>query len=317
MNMNIRPMLPAERNYTYSQSQQISMQTGCIGHLRADMDSNGEGFFTSWEDFRKDLKTQEFKDEFDAVINELRKDGNFLQNRSTLSKYCYSHPDSSFGKDSLGNEREFGVRVDTDTYAYMMRLNPNKGEYNLYCYCYRKDWLDDHIKQAERGIRFIDPHYKELFRIPDGDQVRITTSDGEKMDRTCRYIDDYHVEVGRNLYHICEFAERMEQAGNTVVPLRSSLPEKCYSALLDTGMIVILKRGETGYYKTDIPYTDKESARQLVDEYNGKLGVSKAQAEAMKAGSMFGFAVPAADPKNYDENGTPIRPKQKDRGDAR
>jgi hypothetical protein len=73
--MDFRVMKPEERNYTYSQSQQISMQTGCIGHLRADMDSNGEGFFSSWDDFRKDLKTQEFKDEFDAVINELRKDG--------------------------------------------------------------------------------------------------------------------------------------------------------------------------------------------------------------------------------------------------
>jgi hypothetical protein len=33
MDMTFRPMLPAEQNYTYTQSQQISMQTGCIGHL--------------------------------------------------------------------------------------------------------------------------------------------------------------------------------------------------------------------------------------------------------------------------------------------
>lgn len=310
--MDFRVLQPAERKYTYSQNQQISMQTGCIGHLRTDMDSNGEGFFSSWDDCRKDLKTQEFKDEFDTVINELRKDGNILRNRSTLSKYCFSSPESAFG-----NDREYGVRVDTEKYAYLMRLNPYKGEYNLYCYCYRRDWLDHHLEQTERGIRFIDPHYKEIFRIPDGDQMRITTTDGEKLDSTCRYIDDYHVEVGRNLYHICEFAERMEQAGNTVVPLRSSLPEKCYSTLLDTGAIVILKRGETGYFKTDIPYTSKEEARQLVDEYNGKLTVSKAQQAAMQTGSMFGFQVPGADPKGYDETGTPIRPKQKDRGDAR
>ncbi len=45
MRMELRILLPQERNYTYSQSQQISMQTGCIGHLRADMDSNEEGFF--------------------------------------------------------------------------------------------------------------------------------------------------------------------------------------------------------------------------------------------------------------------------------
>jgi hypothetical protein len=310
--MDFSVMKPEERNYTYSQSQQISMQTGCIGHLRADMDSNGEGFFSSWDDFRKDLKTQEFKDELDAVINELREDGGILHNRGALSKFCFSTPDSSFG-----NDREYGVRVDTEKYAYLMRLNPYKGEYNLYCYCYVRDWLNKHLKQAERGIRFITPNYDEKFRIPDGDQIRITSSWGEKNDYTCRYIDDYHLEVGRNLYHICELAERMEQNGAAITPLRSSLPEQCYSALLDTGAVVILKRGETGYYKTDIPFQDKEAAKQLVSDYNEKLGVTKAQLEAMKAGSMFGFEVPGADPKNYDENGTPIKPKQKDKGDAR
>lgn len=34
MDMTIRAMTPEERNYCYSQSQQISMQTGLIGHLR-------------------------------------------------------------------------------------------------------------------------------------------------------------------------------------------------------------------------------------------------------------------------------------------
>lgn len=317
MEMTFRPAVKQERNYTYSQSQQISMQTGCIGHLCGDMDTDGNGFFTSWDDFRSDLKTQEFKDEFDGVINALRFDeefGGVLKNRSSLSAYCMNHIESSFAGSYC---HEYAFRADTEKYAYLIRLNPNKGSYNLYCYCYVRDWLDQHITQAERGIRFITPDYKEVFRIPDGDQVCITRSDKEVVDRTCRYIDDYHVEVGNNLYHICEFAERMEQAGNTVVPLRSSLPEKCYSTLLDTGAVVILKRGETGYYKTDIPYSTKEKARELVSEHNGKLGVTKAQEEAMKAGSMFGFQVPGADPKNYDENGQAIKPRQKDRGDAR
>ena len=31
-------------------------------------------------------------------------------------------------------------------------------------------------------------------------------------------IDEYHTEVGSNLYHICEFAERMEQNGHSYEP---------------------------------------------------------------------------------------------------
>lgn len=319
MDMTIRAMNPVERNYCYTQSQQISMQTGLIGHLRADMDSSGTGFFSSFFNFRADLKTEDFKTEFDAVINALRFDENYggiLKDRSALSSYCHEIPESSFG----GDGREFGFRVDTKQYSYMLRLNPNRGEYNLYCYCYQKKWLDRHLQQAERGIRFINPHYKELFRIPDGDKIRIIHSDREKTDYTCRYIDDYHVEIGsgwNSLLHICQFAEIMERNGSTVIPLRSSLPEQCYSVLPDTGELIIIKKGESGYYRTDIDMGDKTENRVLADEYNTKLGVSKAQEQAMSAGSMFGWAVPAADPKNYDDNGQPTRPKNKDRGDAR
>lgn len=313
MEMTLSPMFPAERNYCYSQSQQISMQTGLIGYLRADMDSDGKGFFSTWNGFRDDLKSEDFKLEFDDVINELRKEENFLHDRSTLSKCCYRTPDSSFRND----RNEYGFRVDTDHYSYMMRLNPNKGEYNLYCYCYVRQWLDQHLHRAERGIRFITPDYKEIFRIPDGDKVRITLSTDETLDRVCRYIDDYHLEVGNNLYHICEFAERIERNGNTVIPLRSTLPEQCYSVLPDTGELIIIKKGESGYYRTDIDMGSKAENRALAEEYNAKSGISKAQEQAMSVGSMFGWAVPGADPKNYDDQGQPIRPKRKDRGDAR
>lgn len=37
--------------------------------------------------------------------------------------------------------------------------------------------------------------------------------------RICRYIDDFHTEVGDTIYHICEFAERMEKIGAAVAPL--------------------------------------------------------------------------------------------------
>lgn len=320
MDMMIRPFRAEERKYAYAQSQQIRMQTGAIGYLRGDFDSSGNEFHSTWFDEVESRKTDEFKAELDEVINALRFDekyGGLLASRSAMQKYGRSQPDSAFE----GNyTTEYGFRIDTENFAYLLPCIPVKGDYNFYCWCFEGKWLDRHLKQAEKGIRFITPHYKELFRIPDGDKIRILRSDGTQADLTCRYIDEYHLEVGGswdNLYHICQFAEVMERNGSTVIPLRSSLPEQCYGILPNTGELIIVKKGGSGYYRTDVSGESKEENRALADEYNGKLGVNKAQAAAMLAGSMFGWAVPAADPKNYDENGQPVRPRHKDRGDAR
>jgi hypothetical protein len=223
--MEQRPMTEAEQKYTYRQSQQISGQCGLIGYLRADMDRDGNGFFHTWNGFRDDLKTDEFSNEFDDVINDLRDNG-FLQNRSALEKYYHSHPEAHFNGEFATDMEYFGVRVDTEKYSYMMRLTPRQGEYNMYCYCYRRDWLDSHIERASRGIRIIDSHYNDLFRIKDGEQITIHYRNGKSDNYPCRYIDECHLEVGRNLYHICEFAERMEQAGNTVEPANNPIPSK-------------------------------------------------------------------------------------------
>ena len=81
------------------------------------------------------------------------------------------------------------------------------------------------MHNAENGIRFITPDYTEKFRVNDGESIRITYSDGETCDRICRYIDDFHTEVGDTIYHICEFAERMEKIGAAVAPLNGQNSE--------------------------------------------------------------------------------------------
>ena len=86
--------------------------------------------------------------------------------------------------------------------------------------------------------------------------------------------------------------------------------------------------------------TKGRTSQKLVDELNSEMGVSKAQAAAMLeplcGGGDFGdtsselgnggpdlrlppqgWATPAADPKNYDEQGQPIKTRRHDRGDAR
>ena len=218
MDYVIKIMAPAERNYCYTDSQQLDKQTGCIGHLRGDMDKSGNGFFTSWEDHCGELKTQAFKDEFDDFINALRFDERYdgiFKNRSNLSRYCYEHKESVFAEDFIP---QYGFRVDAPEYAYLLRLNPMQGDYNLYIYCYRREMLDQHMEKAARGICFLDTSGKERFRIPDGDSIRVTRPDGSHSDHTCRYIDENRVEIGYgvdNLYHMAQFAEWMARNGNT------------------------------------------------------------------------------------------------------
>jgi hypothetical protein len=69
-----------------------------------------------------------------------------------------------------------------------------------------------------KPIRFIDSLYIELFTIPDGGYITITLNNGEQLIRKCRFHGDCHVDVGSSVYHICEFAEKMERNGNTYAP---------------------------------------------------------------------------------------------------
>ena len=309
MELDLCPMTEAERLYCYSQSQQIMAQTGCIGHLRADMDADGNGFFSSWDDHMSHLKTQEFKDEFDEVIRTLRLESGVLANRTAVQKFCAAHPEAQIVSD----RPDYGFRAGTAQYAYLIRLNPNKGDYNLYCYCYRRDWLEKHIQDAARGIRFIDSHYKELFRIPDGERIIVTDRDGKTESYPCRYIDSYHTEVGCNLFHICEFAERMEQGGCTYAPMEPPLPPMCYSVLPSTGEVIQIDRWQKGYTATSFNDGNRAENEAIKDKFNEKLGVSKAQEQAMLAGSMIRWDSIAAKPKSYDENGKAIKPKDYER----
>lgn len=86
------------------------------------------------------------------------------------------------------------------------------------------------------------------------------------------------------------------------------LPERCLTLHPTTEEVIIIKRGMSGYYKYPIEVnTDK---RVFVDGYNRSLGVKKNEEAAMLCGSLFGWHLPASDPRSYDEKGEPIPPKK-------
>lgn len=49
------------------------MQTGLIGYIRADMGTNGNEFWSTWNSFRDDLNTPEFNSEKVDIINPFRR----------------------------------------------------------------------------------------------------------------------------------------------------------------------------------------------------------------------------------------------------
>lgn len=80
---------------------------------------------------------------------------------------------------------------------------------------------------------------------------------------------------------------------------KNNLPDFCFADNDIDNTIVIIKNGVEGY----IPY-ENNFQKLSVDELNESIGVSKAQAAAMKTGSMFGWNVPGANPDFYNEDGS-------------
>lgn len=319
MELTLRPATPTERLYAKRQCIPIMERCGSPGILVAELDDSGTAFCSHWDIWDPAWKTPEFSVELDAMIEMLRSDqryGPVLKNIPAMIAYCLNNQESR-----IMQSPEYLFRVDAGYHAYLLRCTPSELLDNAYIYAYRRDLLERHMKEAEKGIRFVTTEGKEKFRVSDGEQIRIITGGDGTRDRTARYIDAGHMELshewGSTVYSIREFAERLEQTGGMVIPMRSTLPDKCYAVLPSSDEIIIVKKGESGYYRTDKYGHDRAEALEVASECNERGGVTKAQTAAMLAGSLFGWEVPAADPKNYDEQGQPIKPKRHDRGDAR
>ena len=65
-----------------------------------------------------------------------------------------------------------------------------------------------------KDIRFIDSHYKDLFHIPDGGTIQVHYSDDSVVIKPCMFIDEYHTQIGNDVFHICQFAELLERNGS-------------------------------------------------------------------------------------------------------
>lgn len=110
------------------------------------------------------------------------------------------------------------------------------------------------------------------------------------------------LDLGQELYvHLWNSSDRWsirteeECFGPKFAP---GLPEMCFSVLPGSGELICIKRGESGYYRSDWSTSSREQNEELANYNNERLGVSNAQRRAMETGSMYGWQVPGADPAN-------------------
>lgn len=148
-----------------------------------------------------------------------------------------------------------------------------------------------------KNIRFIDSDYNTLFYVPDGGNVVLTCSDGGKLTRPCKFLDEHHVQIGSNVYHICEFAERMERNGTTYTPEKPpELPDRCFGILPSSGELILIEKDKKGYEKCGFSTPNPERNRMLAARYNDRDGVTPQQAAAMLGGSLLGWSTPPPGP---------------------
>lgn len=212
---------------------------GCIGYLRGDFGRGGNEFYSTWFDKQSELKSTQFKDELDNVINFLRSDFEYpvMKSRRDMASHFYYNPNDRI--IGAWHKDVFGFKIQTEQHSYYVRCFPQQGDYNFYVFCYSNDRLMPFLES-----------------------------------------------------------------------LKPALPEYCYSTLRATGELIIIKRGEQDYRPCELSMQNAEDNRNFADDMNTKIGVTKVQEAAMQAGSMFGWNTPAANPRNYDENGKAIKPKK-------
>ena len=134
-------------------------------------------------------------------------------------------------------------------------------------FCYGKDECRNSHSYTEDcwGFRVLSDRYAYYIRCTPG-----------AGDYEC-YIYAY------DKIHLMEFLAKEKK-----------LPEHCYSRLASTGEPILIRYAEKGYYPITLP------EGSTVEGMNESIGVTEAQRMAMEAGSMFGWRVPGADPRNYE-----------------
>jgi hypothetical protein len=177
-NSSLNAVSSEEKELFYStRKPERDIEIGCIGHLRADFGRDGNEFWSTWTDHCPELKTQAFKNELDAHINNLRDNG-ILKNRAAMSAYCGKNQQSML-TDGRGS---YGFKINTKSYIFYLRCNASPGDYNLYLYAYERTKL----KKCFPAIAEVKPTLMERLEANKQKAVQQGQPAAHKIDEGIR-----------------------------------------------------------------------------------------------------------------------------------
>ena len=267
------PAPPEEQIYSYSTLDDSPQEESCIGHLCGEFGPYGEDFLTDWTDHTTKLKSPAFTAEFDPIVNELRSCG-LLKNCYSMSKQIYRWPQALIP----GTYGRFVLFLETEKHLYYLRCNPDKCDHNFYLYAYNRDLLMEVQRQA-KGLP------KSCFSYDENTRKPVLTIYGEQgFHSAFNLLTDDFVEY----WHTHKIGGTLRE----------------FMGMSLTDYQNWLQNGESSGIFTCNPHKKFIAVHKaIVDIKNESLSVSKAQAAAMKAGAVFGWHTPLANPKRYNEQG--------------
>lgn len=239
----------------------------------------------------------------------------------TMMKLYFPLKGERFGEDDWGyrseelepmSDREILDAEDYILAALIKYRSPEEAERGIMHWYGEKDTVNDKVKSvvfsAERvnnklwGIaecRVVGTlNDQELTSLKEYISGQASDGWGEGFEQR-----EIHTEDGDMYVHLWDFDDweiRTEQ--ECFAPkLAEGLPDICFSTLPTTGELICIKKGETGYYRSDWNTDDSQKNAELADYNNERLGVTTEQRQAMECGSMHGWDVPGADPTYYEQ----------------